>query len=554
MSFAVANASRLKPEIRLAQAVSEFEASLSGEQKATFRAQRSKASLSPPQIGDVRAVVAEIDRTSGGKVGARCFGPRLISLLQAVQQFAGLGDILVGGSQNLIACGVWSVVRLTLLLLSGGASSLEKLSLLFMRVGRSAPRYELLAILYPRSKALRSDLSEYFIVVVKLCQHVMRLANKSVLATLIGSVDESSLKSLEADLELWSSSIREQVGILTSQRVEEEAKENSRFRSVVARMAVPLSQSKVFEMQLRWLKACSSYRHEKTWKFLRKRGNATAFKNDKEYRTWRTESRSSTFIVSGKLGSGKSILLANIVDDLSIGNKKANIMYFFCRHDDPESLTTRSVTGSFARQVLQFLFDNNDEIVKSLRSLRPPLDEDGILASLEYVIPREHCAYFILDGLDECDENARITILDTMRRFQDIFNLHLWELGTRDPGLLREIENALLEGAQGMFLWVVLQIDCICMEKTDGGIRESIGNLPSDLYSLFCRVLDKSKRLAPLFQPKILKCLLAAYRPLTAEELREALAVKAGITIRHRDWEVNDILSKFSSQQQESVL
>jgi hypothetical protein len=369
----------------------------------------------------------------------------------------------------------------------------------------------MLAILYPRSKALRSDLSEYFIVVVKLCQHVMRLANKSVLATLIRSVDESSLKSLEADLELWSSSIREQVGILTSQRVEEEAKENSRFRSVVARMAVPLSQSKVFEMQLRWLKACSSYRHEKTWKFLRKRGNATAFTDDKEYRTWRTESRSSTFIVSGKLGSGKSILLANIVDDLSIGNEKANTMYFFCRHDDPESLTTRSVTGSFARQVLQFLFDNNDEIVKSLRSLRPPLDEDGILASLEYVIPREHCAYFILDGLDECDENARITILDTMRRFQDIFNLHLcmsarsevdimtrWKLGmfdrrgvlllsdrnpdiehyiraelqnrqslgelvTRDPGLLREIENALLEGAQGMYVctrinWLVLYL------------------------------------------------------------------------------------------------
>jgi hypothetical protein len=37
MSGALANASRLKPEIRLAQAVSQFEADLSSEQKATFR-------------------------------------------------------------------------------------------------------------------------------------------------------------------------------------------------------------------------------------------------------------------------------------------------------------------------------------------------------------------------------------------------------------------------------------------------------------------------------------------------------------------------------------
>ena len=37
MSAAVANASRLKPEIRLAQAVSQFEADLSSEQKATVR-------------------------------------------------------------------------------------------------------------------------------------------------------------------------------------------------------------------------------------------------------------------------------------------------------------------------------------------------------------------------------------------------------------------------------------------------------------------------------------------------------------------------------------
>jgi ankyrin repeat domain-containing protein 50 len=116
MSYALANASPLKPEIRLAQAVSQFEADLSSEQKTSFRTYRSQSRCFPPDPSDVMRLTAEIDRRVSGKVGGgRCFGPRLTNFLQAVQQFAALGDIIVGGSQNLIACGVWSLVRASLL-------------------------------------------------------------------------------------------------------------------------------------------------------------------------------------------------------------------------------------------------------------------------------------------------------------------------------------------------------------------------------------------------------------------------------------------------------
>lgn len=114
MSTALATSSRLKPEIRLAQAVSEFEATLSGEQKAAFRTYKSQTLDSPPDTHDVMRLTAEIDRGASRKAG-RCYGPRFTNMLQAVQQFASLGDILIGGSQNLIACGVWSLVRMSLL-------------------------------------------------------------------------------------------------------------------------------------------------------------------------------------------------------------------------------------------------------------------------------------------------------------------------------------------------------------------------------------------------------------------------------------------------------
>jgi hypothetical protein len=115
MSSALAKASSLKPEIRLAQAVSEFEADLSNEQKSIFRTLKSQSFSTTPSPRDVMRLTAEVDRRLSKKFGSQCFGPRFTNFLHGVQQFAALGDVVLGGSQNLIACGVWSVVRMSLL-------------------------------------------------------------------------------------------------------------------------------------------------------------------------------------------------------------------------------------------------------------------------------------------------------------------------------------------------------------------------------------------------------------------------------------------------------
>lgn len=106
----------MKPEIRLAQALSEFEAFLPPNEKARLRASNSQFRSNPPRTDDVMRFTAEVDVQAKRRLGSgRCFGPRFTYILQTVQQFAALGDILVGGSQNLIVCGVWSVIRMTIL-------------------------------------------------------------------------------------------------------------------------------------------------------------------------------------------------------------------------------------------------------------------------------------------------------------------------------------------------------------------------------------------------------------------------------------------------------
>jgi hypothetical protein len=115
MSGALAGASSLKPEIRLAQAVSKFEADLTDEQKSAFRTLKLNSVSTTPSPLDVRQLTAEVDRRTAKKFSSACFGPRFTNFLQGVQQFAALGDVVIGGSQNLIACGVWSLVRMSLL-------------------------------------------------------------------------------------------------------------------------------------------------------------------------------------------------------------------------------------------------------------------------------------------------------------------------------------------------------------------------------------------------------------------------------------------------------
>lgn len=113
LSSAVGFAAKLKPEIRLAQAISEFGASLSTQnQRTRFKNLQSQ---SPPDPDDIIRLTEEINRDGARAHRSwRPYGTRLVAILERMRQFAPIGDVLVGGSQNLIACGVWAVVRLSL--------------------------------------------------------------------------------------------------------------------------------------------------------------------------------------------------------------------------------------------------------------------------------------------------------------------------------------------------------------------------------------------------------------------------------------------------------
>lgn len=126
MAQSLTKAAPLKPEIKLAQALSEFEAILSDDQKAKLHTYRGQ---SPPNPADVMRFTAEIDSdASRNRKSRQCVGTRLTNVLNAVQQFSTIVDFIVGNSQSQIAGAIWGTVKI----------SLQLNAILFWRTGSDA--------------------------------------------------------------------------------------------------------------------------------------------------------------------------------------------------------------------------------------------------------------------------------------------------------------------------------------------------------------------------------------------------------------------------------
>ncbi|GKZ46197.1 hypothetical protein AbraIFM66951_009104 [Aspergillus brasiliensis] len=571
MTTALTKAARLKPEVRLGQAISEFQADCSSLEKATLRSYQ--AAGIPPNVRDVMQLTAEINRSAG--LQGRCFGSRLTNILQAVQEFAALGDIVLGASQSLLACGIWALVRMSLLSIVKYSTYFEQLSAMLMAVGRSAPRYQLMGAAYPKSQRLRTSMLEYFITVVQLCHHVTKLSRKTAFGQWASSLTPS-LKGYQSDLELWANAIKEEVNLLMVQQLSLEAEDNSWFRSQVTKRFESQSHARRLRARQRVLDACSTYDYEQDWKRIRKLGTTTLLETSAVYKHWKAQQgpgthRSFTLVCTGKLGSGKSVILANMVDDLNLHvTKQTVVAYFFCQHDSTQSLTPKTVIGSLARQLLQS--KNDIDFARDVLGDKRSLEVDEILDLLENMLPTHLEAFFVLDGLMHCDTEARQAILTALQEIQGLINMSLCvsirlepadslqelqqlsdqrflpvednkadidafinaelerclesgKLVINDPALILEIQDSLSQGAQGMFLWAALQIEALCLERTDADVREAIANLPKDLSALYTMILKKSSLSGATFQSKILDLVTIACRPLTTEEMREALSV-----------------------------
>jgi hypothetical protein len=463
------------------------------------------------------------------------------------------------------------------------------MSLVFMEIGRSSPRHQELALIYAQSKSLQAYISEYYIVVVEFCHEMLRFTQRSVFRQLTTALGGDLIRKTQSDLDDWGGKIKDEMLLLIAKRTEDEAAENSRFRSMSKKFSKSMSHHNRLVMKLQILQGCSTHDHETTWKQIRKSGNTTTFTEAEDYKKWKGQPRSCTLLYYGKLGSGKSVVLSNMVDDLNlaVGQHRTSIAYFFVRQDLSDSLKARTIIGSLTRQLLE----SKDDWINADPATSGSLGVHEMFSLLAKTYTKQDKIHIVLDGLDLCAKEELADIVAFTIQLQE----RLWVLtcvslrqepdrepdrvyrGFRDlqisslpdnnsditsfvedelqrcamdgrltlgnAALILTIRDALLMGSQGMFLWVVLQIKVLCSMETDKEIEEALEDLPTDLSETYSRILDKVQGRRKVHQDRILRLMTAAKLPLSTDEMQDALSVTPGQT----DWTnratINDIYS-----------
>ncbi|KAH0354288.1 hypothetical protein KCU81_g1532, partial [Aureobasidium melanogenum] len=298
-----------------------------------------------------------------------------------------------------------------------------------------------------------------------------------------------------------------------------------------------------------------------------------------EFKRWIAGSDPNVFWFTGILGSGKTVMTAFVVEQLSAKPTQnfEKLVYFFCQYDNETSLKATTVLRSIIRQLL----DQEDRIFteheSKIDALLDNLYDLSLLESLfTNIINCLKSITVIIDGIDECSNSEMKLLIKTLRslmlrepsglklclsgddRITDIItssltpsfvvNTHKPEADTdlqeliqqlvtvkrededlvaTDPSLYQEIVDILCTASQGMVLWVKFQLEEICCQKTDESIRKALNHLPKDLSETYDRLLSRIvEEGSDEVCNKIFRFMAAAKRPLSPEELGEAISVQ----------------------------
>ncbi|KAF8520711.1 hypothetical protein BDD12DRAFT_904904 [Trichophaea hybrida] len=93
------------------------------------------------------------------------------------------------------------------------------------------------------------------------------------------------------------------------------------------------------------------------------------------------------------------------------------------------------------------------------------------------------------------------------------------------PSIESDIQNFLMEGADGMFLWVSLVLQELSKSDTINELRGKLKALPTTLSDVYQKILNTINPKYALTARKALQCIVYAARPMTLNELKVAISV-----------------------------
>ncbi|KAL7904648.1 hypothetical protein GGI35DRAFT_489723 [Trichoderma velutinum] len=466
-----------------------------------------------PDAIAVLVFTAELDSLNRNRKG-RSIASRLHSVLQSVRDFSAAIEA-VDSTHLGIASILWGSVKLTMLATVKSVAYDEALSKFFMDLGRFCPRWTDYQIFYSSSPRLQDALYDFYASLICCCKRAVETAQHSWSGYLFNSPRDSLDKGFQQDAD--------------------DIERRSKYFNDALSLA----------------------------------------KTEAQYQNQQLQS-----LKEGVVGSGKTILTASVIEKLLTEERNPNVFigFFFIRFDDRQSLNAEVILKSIIRQMLDVsnIYEKIETLLGDMQlNLASGLSE--ITKLLQGIAADFKTLYIVIDGLDECTKPERRDLLETLNSVMNVrSNIKLFlagrdsvsreiqirfptlkqismdcssaqsdiatyvegivqeklkneELIVGDPDLIEDIKAALSDGANGMFLWVVFQVNELCLQHCDENIRTAIRNFPKDLEETFNRIIDRIvSRENENIAKRIFRWVAAAKEPLSLDQLEEIIFVEIG--------------------------
>lgn len=339
---------------------------------------------------------------------------------------------------------------------------------------------------------------------------------------------------------------------------------------------------------IEWLKLCDPSTNHNSARDKREPATGLWFIESDYFVSW-TNSRNSSLWLYGIPGAGKTILCSTIVEHVIAlcGNSDHRYAYFYFDFNDPDKRTVEGMLRCMVNKLCLYyptrLPTTVEELYKQCDEGNQRPGKEGLIKVLLSLLKSQNRTYLILDALDECIRSERDKLFDVIRQVVEMLSedVHLLVTSRRErdikesldglidikinlqgggndddiklhvkksianqkrwksrPEIRQEIENVLVGKANGMyacslcdlsnvyrFRWVELQLDALKKCLTIPLLKKTLGELPDDLDKTYDRILLSIPKHFFREAYCALQFLAVACRPLTINEVAEAIAV-----------------------------
>ncbi|KAF5650754.1 ankyrin protein [Fusarium sp. NRRL 52700] len=323
------------------------------------------------------------------------------------------------------------------------------------------------------------------------------------------------------------------------------------------------------EKIIKWLGTPTEDEHDDLCK-QRDASSAEWILRRQEFNSWLSCPGSALFCLNGTQGSGKSVIVSKVIESLQESTEPGRnaVVYHYCRFTNPASLSPTNLVGSLIGQLLKQSSNPSAllQVVNNIyekhrkRSAHPSLqDLQALFIDLSNYFER---VLLVIDGLDEMNGYWEILdFLETLPEVDTEFKVLLasragmglddafsscFKVTISSTDVASDIESLvrkklnkrrfrgsdveavikeLIVRADGMFIWVICQIDHLTRVRTALSPK-LVQALPRNLEKTFEQAFqtledEEEKKLAK----RILQFVMFANKPLDLSELVEAIAI-----------------------------